>query len=191
MVKHSKKLILRINRREIKKVINNYCIKVIDPSVTRNELEEIGKSEDLMMWKLFGKIYDDIITKIDNKVGKKRLTYEDIEIITFLQWKFWSYYIHLTIFWLYVEQTSDFKECIYNTIHCKYGEHHYLFTRSWSTWVAFLHFVRIIATWWARSATIFALQDLKLTKNKKVKRRNNYSRFRMKLQSLVLVWKWL
>ena len=56
MVKHSKKLILRINRREIKKVINNYRIKVIDPSVTRNELEEIGKSEDLMMWKLFGKI---------------------------------------------------------------------------------------------------------------------------------------
>ena len=56
MVKHSKKLILRINRREIKKVINNYRIKVIDPSVTRNELEEIGKSEDLVMWKLFGKI---------------------------------------------------------------------------------------------------------------------------------------
>ena len=71
MVKHSKKLILRINRREIKKVINNYCIKVIDPSVTRNELEEIGKSEDLMMWKLFGKIYNDIITKIDSKVDKK------------------------------------------------------------------------------------------------------------------------
>ena len=56
MVKQSKKLILRINRREIKKVINNYRIKVIDRSVTRNELEEIGKSEDLMMWKLFGKI---------------------------------------------------------------------------------------------------------------------------------------
>ena len=56
MVKHSKQLILRINRREIKKVINNYRIKVIDPSATRNELEEIGKSEDLMMWKLFGKI---------------------------------------------------------------------------------------------------------------------------------------
>ena len=71
MVKHSKKLILRINRREIKKVINNYRIKVIDPSVTRNELEEIGKSEDLMMWKLFGKIYNDIITKIDSKVDKK------------------------------------------------------------------------------------------------------------------------
>ena len=56
MLKHSKKLILRINRREIKKVINNYRIKVIDLSVTRNELEEIGKSEDFMMWKLFGKI---------------------------------------------------------------------------------------------------------------------------------------
>ena len=67
MVKQSKKLILRINRREIKKVINNYRIKVIDPSATRNELEEIGKSEDLMMWKLFGKIYNDIITKIDRQ----------------------------------------------------------------------------------------------------------------------------
>ena len=130
MVKHSKQLILRINRREMEKVVNNYRIKVIDPSATRNELEEIGKSEDLMMWKLFGKIYNDIITKTDTKVDKKKLNYEDIKIITFLQWKFWSYYIHLTIFWLYVEQTSDVKECIYNTIHCKYGEHHYLFTRS-------------------------------------------------------------
>ena len=49
IVKHSKKLILRINRTEVEKVVNNYCIKVIDPSVTRNELEEIGMSEDLMM----------------------------------------------------------------------------------------------------------------------------------------------
>ena len=49
MVKHFKKLILRINRREMEKVVNNYRIKVIDPSVTRNELEEIGKSEDLMI----------------------------------------------------------------------------------------------------------------------------------------------
>ena len=130
MVKQSKKLILRINRREIKKVINNYRIKVIDRSVTRNELEEIGKSEDLMMWKLFGKIYNDIITKIDYKVDKKRLNYEDIEIITFLQWKFWSNYIHLTIFWLYVEQTSDSKECIRNTMHYKYGEHNCLITKS-------------------------------------------------------------
>ena len=71
MVKHFKKLIFRINRREMEKVANNYLIKVIDPSVTRNELEEIGKSEDLMMWKLFGKIYNDIITKIDSKVDKK------------------------------------------------------------------------------------------------------------------------
>ena len=71
MVKHSKKLIFRINRREMEKVVNNYYVKVIDPSVTRNELEEIGKSEDLMMWKLFGKIYNDIITKIDSKVDKK------------------------------------------------------------------------------------------------------------------------
>ena len=71
MVKHSKQLILRINRREMEKVVNNYRIKVIDPSATRNELEEIGKSEDLMMWKLFGKIYNDIITKIDSKVDKK------------------------------------------------------------------------------------------------------------------------
>ena len=71
MVKHSKKLIFRINRREMEKVVNNYHVKVIDPSVTRNELEEIGKSEDLMMWKLFGKIYNDIITKIDSKVDKK------------------------------------------------------------------------------------------------------------------------
>ena len=124
-----------------------------------------------MMWKLFGKIYNDIIIKIDYKVDKKRLNYEDIEIITFLQWKFWSNYIHLTIFWLYVEQTSDSKECIYNTIHCKYGEHHYLITKSWSTWVTFLHFIRIIAKWWAHSTTIFALQNLKLTKSKELKRR--------------------
>ena len=62
MVKHFKKLILRINRREMGKVVNNYHIKVI---------EEIGKSKDLMMWKLFGKIYNDIITKIDSKVDKK------------------------------------------------------------------------------------------------------------------------
>ena len=130
LVKHSKKLILRIFRKEMEKGVNNCRIKVIDPSVTCNELEEIGKSEDLMLWKLFGKIYNDIITKIDNKVDKERLNYEDIEIITFRQWKFWSYYIHLTIFWLYVEQTSDVKECIYNTIHCKYGEHHYLITKT-------------------------------------------------------------
>ena len=71
MVKHSKQLILKINRREMEKVVNNYHIKVTDPSATRNELEEIGKSEDLMMWKLFGKIYNDIITKIDSKVDKK------------------------------------------------------------------------------------------------------------------------
>ena len=31
-----------------------------------------------MMLKLFGKIDNDIITKIDNKVDKKRLNYEDI-----------------------------------------------------------------------------------------------------------------
>ena len=67
MVKHSKQLILRINRREMEKVVNNYRIKVIDPSATRNELEEIGKSEDLMMWKLFGKICNDIITKTDRQ----------------------------------------------------------------------------------------------------------------------------
>ena len=85
MVKHSKQLILRINRREMEKVVNNYRIKVIDPSATRNELEEIGKSEDLMMWKLFGKTYNDIITKTDIKVDKKKLNYEDIKIITFLQ----------------------------------------------------------------------------------------------------------
>ena len=73
MVKHSKKLILRSNRKEMEKVVNNYSIKVIDPSVTCNEIESIGKSEDLMMWKLLGKIYNDIITKIDYKVHKKRL----------------------------------------------------------------------------------------------------------------------
>ena len=84
MVKHSQKLILRINKKEREKVVKNYCIKVIDPSVTCNELKQIGKSEDLMMWKLFGKIYNDSITKIDYKVDKKRLNYEDIEIITFL-----------------------------------------------------------------------------------------------------------
>ena len=72
MVKHSKQLILRINRKEMEKVVNNYRIKVIDPSATRNELEEIGKSEDLMMWKLFAKIYNDIITKTDIKVDKKK-----------------------------------------------------------------------------------------------------------------------
>ena len=145
-----------------------------------------------MMWKLFGKIYNDIITKIDYKVDKKRLNYEDIEIITFLQWKFWSNYIHLTIFWLYVEETSDSKECIRNTMHCKYGKHNCLITKSWSTWVTFPHFIRIISKWWAHSATIFALQDLKLTKNKELKEeRNNYSRFHMELQSLILVWKCL
>ena len=72
MVKHSKQLILRINRKEMEKVVNNYRIKVIDPSATRNELEEIGKSEDFMMWKLFAKIYNDIITKTDIKVDKKK-----------------------------------------------------------------------------------------------------------------------
>ena len=68
IAKHSKKLILRINRKEMEKFVSNCRIKVTDPPVTCNELEEIGKSEDLMMWKLFGKIYDDIITKIDNKI---------------------------------------------------------------------------------------------------------------------------
>ena len=88
MVKHSKKLILGINRREMEKGVNNYRLKVIDLSVPRNELEEIGKSENLKIRKLFGKIYNDIITKIDNKVDKKELDYEDIKITRFLQWKF-------------------------------------------------------------------------------------------------------
>ena len=57
MVKHSKKLILGINRREMEKGGNNQRLKVIDLSVPRNGPEEIGKSEDLMMGKLFWKNY--------------------------------------------------------------------------------------------------------------------------------------
>ena len=125
MVKHSKKLILGICRREMEKRVNNYRMKVTDLSVPQNELKEIEKSEDLMMRKLSGKIYDNIITKIDNKTDKKERNYEDIKITRFLQWKFWRYYVHAIIFWLYVEQTLDVKKCIYNTIHCKYGEYYY------------------------------------------------------------------
>ena len=77
MVKHSKKLILGINRREMEKGVKNYHLKVTDLSVPRNELEEIGKPENLIMWKLFGIIYN-IITKIDNKVDKKELNYMNI-----------------------------------------------------------------------------------------------------------------
>ena len=77
MVKHSKKLILRINRGEMEKGVKNYHLKVIDLSVPRNELEEIEKPENLIMRKLFGKIYN-IITKIDNKVDKKELNYMNI-----------------------------------------------------------------------------------------------------------------
>ena len=58
MVKHSKKLILRISRREMEKRVNNYLLKVTDLPVPQNELKEIGKSEDLMI--LSGKIYDNI-----------------------------------------------------------------------------------------------------------------------------------
>ena len=47
-----------------------------------------------MMQKLFGKICNDIITKIDNKVDKKELNYEDVKITRLLQWKNWRYYIH-------------------------------------------------------------------------------------------------
>ena len=77
MVKHSKKLILGINRREMEKGVKNYHLKVTDLSVPRNELEEIGKPENLIMWKLFGIIYN-IITKIDNKVDKQELNYMNI-----------------------------------------------------------------------------------------------------------------
>ena len=82
----------------MEKGINNFGLKVINLSVIRNELEEIGTSEYLMMRRLFGEICNDIITKIDNKVDKKELNYEDIKITRFLQWKFWRYYIHPSIF---------------------------------------------------------------------------------------------
>ena len=66
----------------MEKGINNFRLKVINLSVIRNELEEIGTSEYLMMRRLFGKTRNDIITKITR----------------FLQWKFWRYYIHPSIF---------------------------------------------------------------------------------------------
>ena len=80
MVKHSKKLY----RWKMEKGVKYYRLKVIDLSAPCNELEEIGKLEDLTMRKLFGKIHNDIITKIDDKVGKKELNYEDIKITRFL-----------------------------------------------------------------------------------------------------------
>lgn len=61
----------------MEKGVKNYHLKVTDLSVPRNELEEIGKPENLIMWKLFGIIYN-IITKIDNKVDKKELNYMNI-----------------------------------------------------------------------------------------------------------------
>ena len=54
----------------MQKAVNNYHIKLTVP-VLRSELAEIGKSEDLTMRKLFGKIYNNKIIKIDNKVDKK------------------------------------------------------------------------------------------------------------------------
>ena len=43
MVKHSKNLILGINRREMEKRANKYHLKVTNLSVPRNKLEEIQK----------------------------------------------------------------------------------------------------------------------------------------------------
>ena len=103
----------------MEKRVNNYRLKITDLSVPQNELKEIEKSEDLMMRKLFGKIYDKIITKIGNKLNKKERNYEGIKITRFLPWKFRSYYVYAMISWLYVEQTLDIKKYIYNTIHCK------------------------------------------------------------------------
>ena len=98
MVKHSKKLILGISRREMEKRVNNYRMKVTDLSVPQNELKEIGKSEDLMMRKLSGKICDNIIIKTDNNIDKKERSYEDIKITRYLQWKFRRYFVDAIIF---------------------------------------------------------------------------------------------
>ena len=68
----------------MEKAVDIYHIKLTDVSVPRSELAEIGKTEDLTMRKLFGKIYDNKINKIDNKVDKKELNYEDVKITKFL-----------------------------------------------------------------------------------------------------------
>ena len=68
----------------MEKAVDNHHIKLTDVSVPRSELAEIGKSADLTMRKLFGKIYDNKIIKIDNKVDKKELNYEDVKITIFL-----------------------------------------------------------------------------------------------------------
>lgn len=70
-----------------------------------------------------------------------------------------------------MEKTSDIKECIYDTIHCKDGENHdqvLKHVRDISS-----AFAVVIAVLWAHSVIIFALQDLKLGKSKELKRRNN------------------
>ena len=71
-------------RKEMEKAVDNYHIKLTDVAVPRSELAEIEKSEDLTMQKLFWKIYNNKIIKIDNKVDKKELNYEDVKITKFL-----------------------------------------------------------------------------------------------------------
>lgn len=68
----------------MEKAVDNYHIKLTDVAVPRSELAEIEKSEDLTMQKLFWKIYNNKIIKIDNKVDKKELNYEDVKITKFL-----------------------------------------------------------------------------------------------------------
>lgn len=64
-----------------------------------------------------------------------------------------------------MEQLSDAKECIYNKIHCKYGEYHDQVLKHVSD---ISSFVRVIVVWWAHSVTIYALQDLKLIKSEEL-----------------------
>ena len=120
---------------------------------------------------LFEKIYNDVISTIVNKVDKKSWTMKILKLYDFCNGSFGGIVFIRQSSGYVREQPSDVKECIYNTIHCKYGEYHYQVLKYLSD---ISSFIGVIAVWWAHIATIYAFQDLKLTKSDELKKRNNW-----------------
>ena len=124
-VKKKKDLISGINNTSIKKGVCNYRLKVIDLKISRRDLEDMGKSELMMMHKPFGDNYEKAATQLDTLRDAEKLLFKRLKISRFGEWRFWQLIVHPTLFWSYVEESSSYLENIYNTINCEFGEYHY------------------------------------------------------------------
>ena len=120
-------LISGINNRNMKKGVCNYQLKVIDLKISRRDLEDMGKSEQMMMHRLFGDNYEKAATQLDALRDVEKLLFKRLKISRFSEWRFWQFIVHPTLFWSYVEESSlkIYLENICNTINCEFGEYHY------------------------------------------------------------------